>query len=138
MIHQLNRFAQKLAIKVYKKIKPPLEISEYEGAALKICRKLITNQDNVLLMSPISGKRYIKNEDLQLFIVIEERNITIVNHTYSYDIQINEKSYLNVKTVFDSAVEYRRSLMEADIKSNVKNSLHTIFKNVINESTVKS
>lgn len=134
VLHILNRFAQKLAIKIHKKISPPIELSEYEIAALKICRKLITNSENILLISPISGKRYIKNEDLQIFIVIEETNITVVNHRYSYDIKIGTKSYSSVKTVFDAAVEARREIMEAEIKSNVKHSLHTIFKSLTREN----
>jgi len=134
MIHQFNRFAQKLAIRIHKSFTPNIRLSEYEIEGLKICRKLILKPETVLLMSPISGKRYIKSEDGQIFIVIEDNNITIVNHQYSYNIRLGEKSYAKVRAIFDTAVETRREAMESEIKSNVKHSLHTIFKNLSNEN----
>ena len=36
--------------------------------------------------------------------------------------------------IFDTEVENRRELMESEIKSNVKHSLHTIFKNLSDET----
>jgi hypothetical protein len=87
----------------------------------------------VLLLSPISGKRYIKSHDEQLFIIIESNLITIVNHQYSYNINIWGKPLETIIRMFDIEVEKRREAMEMEIRSNVKHSLANIFKNLSDE-----
>ena len=59
--------------------------------------------------------------------------MTIVNHQYSYNIDIAGKSFEKISQVFDAEVEKRREQMEADIRSNVKHSLSNIYKNLLNE-----
>ena len=98
-----------------------------------ICKYLISNQETILLISPISGKRYIRSDQSQLFIIIENHQITIVNHHYSYNIDIAGRSYERIAQIFDAEVEKRREQMETEIKANVKHSLSNIYKNLINE-----
>jgi hypothetical protein len=59
--------------------------------------------------------------------------MTIVNHQYSYNIDIAGKSFEKISQVFDAEVEKRRENMEAEIRSNVKHSLSNIYKNLLNE-----
>ena len=105
----------------------------FEVESFAICKRLISKQETTLLISPISGKRYIKSDGNQLFIIIESHQMTIVNHQYSYNIDIAGKSFEKISQVFDAEVEKRREQMEADIRSNVKHSLSNIYKNLLNE-----
>ena len=98
-----------------------------------ICKRLISKRETTLLISPISGKRYIKSDDNQLFIIIEGHQLTIVNHQYSYNIDIAGKAYERISQIFDAEVEKRREKMEAEIRSNVKHSLSNIYKNLLSE-----
>ena len=59
--------------------------------------------------------------------------MTIVNHQYSYHIDIAGKSHERIAQVFDAEVERRREQMEAEIRSNVRHSLSNIYKNLLNE-----
>ena len=86
-------------------------------------------------MSPISGKRYIKSEDDQIFIIIEQNQITIVNHNYSYNIDIWGSALTRISNMFDIEVEKRRDAMESEIRSNVKHSLSNIYKNLTHAKT---
>lgn len=86
-----------------------------------------------MLMSPISGKRYIESDDKQLFIIIEHNQITIVNHQYSYNINLWGKPMERLTKMFDIEVEKRREAMENEIRSNVKHSLSNIFKTIRRE-----
>jgi hypothetical protein len=136
-IHFLNRVAQRIAIKVIK-MGDPNRVSmshhtDYENECVSICRKLIPKDETVLLMSPISGKRYIKYDDGQIFIIIQQMEMTLVNHNYSYTIDIQGKAYERISKMFDNEIERRRQLMEDEIKSNVKHSLKTIYKNLVDE-----
>jgi len=136
MIHSFKRFTQRLGIRVIKMMDPSKSNEhrgDYDSEATSICRRLISKPDTVLLISPISGKRYIKSDDNQLFIIIESHQLTIVNHAYSYNISLDTKAYDRVARIFDNEVEKRREFMESEIRSNVKHSLSTIYKNLHNE-----
>ena len=136
MMHKIKRFVQKVALKTLKvtQAKPNQhEKSEYEKECISVCKALIHKESSVLLLSPLSGKRYIKSHDEQLFIIIESSLITIVNHQYSYNINIWGKALDNIVRNFDIEVEKRREAMEMEIRSNVKHSLANIFKNLSNE-----
>ena len=136
MIHKFNRFLQRSAIKMIRMMNPDLRDKtkdNFEVESFAICKRLISKQETTLLISPISGKRYIKSDGNQLFIIIESHQMTIVNHQYSYNIDIAGKSFEKISQVFDAEVEKRREDMEAEIRSNVKHSLSNIYKSLLNE-----
>lgn len=136
MMHKARRFVQKLALITLKAAKNKTtaqDKSEYERECISVCRALIHKEASVLLLSPISGKRYIKSHDEQLFIIIESNLITIVNHQYSYNISMWGKPMETIIRMFDIEVEKRREAMEMEIRSNVKHSLANIFKNLSDE-----
>lgn len=136
--HSMRRFSQKIGMRVTKMFDPSRSYRQadnhYEKETFGVCHRLISTESTVLLMSPISGKRYIKSDDNQIFIVIHPQVIKIVNHTYSYDIPV-EGSNLHDKIVriFDLEVERRREKMESEIQQNVKHSLKTIYETLSHE-----
>ena len=107
MKHKARRLLQFIAIKWLRlfETKKTREPSDYEKECFYVCKALINQEDSVLLMSPISGKRYIKSEDDQIFIIIEENQITIVNHNYSYNIDLWGTVLTRISNVFDIEVE---------------------------------
>ena len=136
MIHNFKRFSQKTAIGLLRMLDP----SKYEGPkndyaheGLAICRKLARKPNSTLLISPISGKRYIKSDDSQIYIIIEGHLINIVNHSYSYVIPVEGRQHERLIQMFDREVENRREMMESEIRSNIKHSLSNIYSNLLNE-----
>jgi hypothetical protein len=136
MIHNFKRFSQKTAIGLLRMLDP----SKYEGPkneysqeALAICRKLMSKPSSTLLLSPISGKRYIKSDDNQIHVIIDGHLINIVNHSYSYVIPVEGKQHERLIRMFDMEVEARRNIMETEIRSNIKHSLSNIYSNLLNE-----
>ena len=132
-----KRLVQKIGIKVARTFGNPdvlgADKTDYATEVFSICKRLIGKEDTVLLISPISGKRYIKSEDSELFIIVETSQITLVNHAYSYDIDIAGKAHEKIARIFDAEVERRREIMELEIKSNVKKSLRIIYESLNNE-----
>ena len=130
--HKAKRFFQLVALKSLKALNAPQKSqevhSEYEKECIAVCKALMHKEDSTLLMSPISGKRYIKSHDEQLFIIIDKNQVTIVNHQYSYTIDIWGKPLERIIKNFDVEVERRREIMEMEIRSNVKHSLSNIYK----------
>jgi hypothetical protein len=134
--HNFKRFFQKIALKMIRigNHNNDYKRSDYEKESLSICKNLIHKDSSKLLISPISKKRYIKNDDKKIFIIIETRLLTIVNHNYSYNIELHPKSYDILSLIFDNEVEKRRQIMENEITSNVKHSLTNIYNNIVNEN----
>ena len=136
----MKRLFQIVGLKAIKMLDPNKELknNDYELESVSICRKLITKDDSVLLISPISGKRYIKSEDNQLFLILERYQLTIVNHAYSYNINVEGKAFDKIANMFDNEVERRREIMENEIRSNVKHSLKEIYNNLVHEQVQKN
>jgi len=136
MIHKFKRFTQRVGISLFRLVDPSkyqAPKNEYEVEALAICKRLASRESSTLLMSPISGKRYIRSKDNQIHVIIEGHLITIVNHSYSYVIPVEGKSHERLIRMFDMEVEGRRSVMEAEIRANIKHSLSNIYQKLINE-----
>lgn len=136
MNHKIRRWMQSIAVKSMRLMASKIaeqEHSEYEKECIAIVKALILQEDSVLLMSPISNKRFIKSDDSQLFIIIENHMITIVNHNYSYNIDVWGKAMQRIISMFDVEVEKRRTAMEMEIRSNVKHSLSNIYKTLMHE-----
>ena len=136
MKHRFKRFTQRIAIKILRmadlsKYQAPK--NEYEVETLAICKRLSARKTSTLLMSPISGKRYIRSKDNQIHVIIDGHLITIVNHSYSYVIPMEGKSHERLIRMFDMEVEARRNVMESEIRANIKHSLSNIYQNLLNE-----
>lgn len=132
--HSFKRMFQKTGIKTIKFFN--LEKSnrthiDHEGECITICKHLIPQKDTELLYSPTTGKRYIKSDKQQIFLILQMDQLTVVNHQYSYNISLHGSNvYDRICTIFDNEIEKRRELMEKEIYSNVKHSLSTIVKNL--------
>jgi len=136
MTHKLKRLTQKLGIQIFRMLEPTkyqAPKGEYEVEALAICRKLASRKSSTLLISPISGKRYIRSKDNQIHVIIDGHLITIVNHSYSYVIPVEGRSHERLIRMFDLEVEVRREVMESEIRANIKHSLSNIYQNLLNE-----
>jgi hypothetical protein len=128
IIHKLKRLIQKQYIKIYRSSTP--KITTYEKDCISICEKLIKKNETVLLLTPISNKRYIKNEEDQIFVILENYSVKIINHVYSYTVILGDKSWNSVVTLFDSEVESRRNKFEKEITSNIKYSIKKILEKI--------
>ena len=109
--------------------KPPL--SNEEKYCVEICDKLINNPNSKLTYAPLSGKRFIKFDEQDMFIVIDGHSINLINHVYSYNVYIQDTStYNKIVKNFDSNLESRREEMETEIKSNIQHSLKNILEKI--------
>lgn len=125
--HKIKRWLQSMVIKSIKSVDYSREKrSAYELECLKICKKLINRTDSTLLLTPISHKRYIKNDSLHIFVTIEGSLVNVINHKYSYVVPMSDRSMKEVIDFFNNTVEEQRAKMEAEITSNIKHSLKDI------------
>jgi hypothetical protein len=125
-------YLPKLLYKVYlylkEKFDPRPEVTFEEISCVEICKKLICLQSSNLTFAPKSMKRFIKNDEHSMFIVIENRIITIINHVYSYSVYIeNTELYGELLENFDDSLENRRNQLENEIRNNIQHSLKDIL-----------
>jgi len=137
MENQIVGYIPKLLFKLYlylkNKFDPPKPPKDEELFCVQICEKLIKLEDSKLYYSPLSHKRFIRNESKDMFIVLESLTINLINHVYSYNVYIETGNlYSEIITKFDEELERRRTLLEEEIKTNIKHSLKSILDRVSN------
>jgi hypothetical protein len=92
---------------------------------------LIDSSDSYLTISPISNKRFIKNENKEIFVIINNREITLINHVYGYNLMMeDENMYQNIIQKFDLTLEQKRQKFENEMRDNVRHSLKTILEKI--------
>ena len=102
------------------------KVLETEKMCMSITRSLIIHPDSKFLIAPLSGKRYIKNSEKGLFIILDRGTISLTNHIYPYDVVISERNWERLIKMYDGKVESIRQEYEDQIMSQTKHSLHTI------------
>jgi PBP1b-binding outer membrane lipoprotein LpoB len=131
----LKRLIKRLYIRflIWNRKKPILKTfeaaDEYEKTSATICRKLMSRGDTKFSIAPLSEKRYIINENLGMFIVLEpsNRSIELTNHVYHYSVKMSEKTFKTIAHIFDNKVESIRIKYENDIKAQIEHSLHNVL-----------
>jgi hypothetical protein len=110
------------------------EVDEYEKISAIICRKLMNRPDTKFSIAPLSEKRYIINESLGMFIVLEpyNRDVELTNHVYHYSVRMREKTFKSIAHIFDNKVEAIRLKYENEIKAKIEHSLHNVLDKIKN------
>lgn len=130
-------YVPKILFKIYLKLKEKFDISpptpEEVLYSIQICQKLVELPESVLTYTPLSDKRFIKNEKLGIFVVIANRTINVINHSYSYTVYVEENDkYSLVLKIFDASMERHRKSLEDEISTNIQHSLKNILENINN------
>jgi hypothetical protein len=132
IFHKIKRFFQRGIIK-FRRFNSTYtgKKQKYEDHCVQICHRLINKEDTTLLLTPLTDKRYIKNDSLGIFIVIQEGTVKITNHVYSYMVFMEGRDgYQTIIDEFNKEVENRRQQMEKEIDANIKHSLSNILKSL--------
>lgn len=103
------------------------EIEPYEKTAFKIVVKMISHKESDLMIAPMSNKRYIINEELGLFVLIDFGRVEITNHVFHYNVKMSSRDFERVIYLYDTETEKRRNITEAEVKANIKNSLMKVY-----------
>jgi hypothetical protein len=107
------------------------DIATYEKTCFKICLKLISNRDSEFMIAPMSGKRYIRNNELSMFITMDFGRVEITNHVFNYNVKLLNRDWERLVYIFDTETEKRRLEMEKEVSSNIKNSLEHVLGRLI-------
>lgn len=129
LYHKFRRLMQRNYIWVTRVTTPSnVDSSPYENDAIRITQKLINDKDSTMLISPLSGKKYIKNDKFGMYVILHSSTIQIINHKYSYVVFISDKKYDKIINEFNIEVENRRQVFEKEILGNIQHSMKSIIK----------
>jgi hypothetical protein len=129
--HIFKRFLQRIAIDISRKMDyRSIDKSSHGKECFTICQKLISNPESELIVSPLTAKRYIKNDESSIFVIIQGRTVQIINHIYSYSIHLDDKTYERVIATFNHEQEKRCVKLESEAEVNIKHSLKNIINNL--------
>ena len=127
--YQYKRLKVKLHIwsREHQWFKPPQSTTGYENITTAIVRKMINHKDSKFTIAPLSGKRYIVNKALDIFVIMEDSKIEITNHVYHYVSTLGERDIEKLTKLYDNKVETERINYEEQIKSQITNTLKSIY-----------
>ena len=103
-----------------------------------ICRKLITSEGSKFLIAPLSSQRYIKHSELGIFVILDDKKISVINHEYYYsNILLSNRDWDKLIKMYDTKVERIRQELKNEMKSQIKYSLKGILDRVDNSKKTK-
>jgi hypothetical protein len=106
------------------------EVATYEKIAFKICLKCISHKDSDFMIDPITNKRYISNETLDIFLSIDSTRVDITNHVYHYNVKMSNRDWSRLTFIYDKEANKRRVDMENQVNSQIQNSLHDVLEKI--------
>jgi len=125
---RLNKIGRSSTLKSYEEIEP------YEKTAFRICVKVISHPNSEFMIAPMSNKRFIINEELNLFIIIDHIRVEITNHVFHYDVKLSSRDFERVSYLYDTETEKRRTSLEVEVKGNIQNSLQKVLMKIDNKT----
>ena len=130
-MHRFKRLSQLLALRIAKALDPTTiksnNFDNSEREAASVFKKMIKVSNSELLISPVLGKHYVKNDENHILIIMDQNELTVINHVFGYNISLSPKTYKTLYNAFIEEVELRRNEMEASFRNNVKHSLKTLI-----------
>ena len=143
-MRKIFKFFKRLAIRRIAKARNQFD---YEDPGLlgdvhmckSICRKLITSEGSKFLIAPLSSQRYIKHSELGIFVILDDKKISIINHEYYYsNILLSNRDWDKLTKMYDTKVERIRQELKNEMKSQIKYSLKGILGRVDNSKKIKT
>ena len=108
-------------------------ITKSERYSIIIAIKLMNDPETELLLHPFKDRYYIHSKSAEMFMIINKypQTVTIINHKYSYDIPMTDRSLGIILNKFLCVTENRRDILERDFLKNTEDSLGKICHSLI-------
>jgi hypothetical protein len=107
------------------------QVSDTQKYIMSIARMAINHPDTDFEVEYESGKRYLKNDTIGLYIIFYKARIEITNHVYHYDVIVTDRNWARISKLYNDVTKKRILGYEEAIMSNVKNSLSLIYEKMI-------
>lgn len=100
-----------------------------------IFRNVLKNKTSIYEIAPLTDHRIVENKKLGIFIILNDKKITIINHVCYYsNIPLTDRDWKKMIKMYDSRVQDNRMKRIEQMKSQVEYSLSKL-KNKISIKT---
>jgi hypothetical protein len=112
----------------------PKNMCNAELSALTIYMRILRLPETKLYYDIKTQECYLKSEEYQLYLFLEERNIKIINSVFGYDVRLTQEleAYMSDRFVHEMAI--RRSAFKAEALNKVDHSLELTVERVLKNS----
>ena len=100
-----------------------------------IFRNVLKHTNSVYEIAPLSSHRIIENKKLGIFIILDDKKITIINHVCYYsNIPLTDREWKKMTNMYDNKVQLNRMQRIEQMKSQVENSLSKLKNKILIKS----
>jgi hypothetical protein len=100
-----------------------------------IFRNILRHTNSVYEIAPLSDHRIIENKKLGIFIILDDKKITIINHVCYYsNIPLTDREWNKMISMYDNKVQKNRIQRIEQMKSQVEYSLSKLKNKILIKS----
>jgi hypothetical protein len=97
-----------------------------------IFRNVLRHQNSIYEIAPLSDHRIIENKKLGIFIILDDKKITIINHVCYYsNIPLTDRDWKKMTNMYDNKVQINRMQRIEQMKSQVEYSLSKLKNKIL-------
>jgi hypothetical protein len=100
-----------------------------------IFRNVLRYPNSVYEIAPLSSHRLIENKKLGIFVILDDKKITIINHVCYYsNIPLTDRDWNKMIKMYDNKVQLNRMMRIEQMKSQVEYSLSKLKNKILVKS----
>jgi hypothetical protein len=100
-----------------------------------IFRNVLRHSNSIYEIAPLSDHRIIENKKLGVFIILDDKKITIINHVCYYsNIPLTDRDWKKITKMYDHKVQLNRMQRIDQMKSQVEYSLSKLKNKILIKS----
>jgi hypothetical protein len=100
-----------------------------------IFRNTLKHPNSIYEIAPLSSHRLIENKKLGVFVILDNKKITIINHVCYYsNIPMSDRDWNKMTTMFDNKVQENRMRRIEQMKSQVEYSLSKLKNRMVQKT----
>ena len=100
-----------------------------------IFRNVLRHSNSIYEIAPLSDHRIIENKKLGIFIILDDKKITIINHVCYYsNIPLTDRERKKMTKMYDNKVQQNRMERIEQMKSQVEHSLSKLKNKILIKS----
>ena len=97
-----------------------------------IFRNVLRHTNSIYEIAPLSDHRIIENKKLGVFIILDDKKITIINHVCYYsNIPLTDRDWKKMINMYDNKVQINRMQRIEQMKSQVEHSLSKLKNKIL-------
>ena len=123
-----------LELKIFYDIVDPGRLADINDCKF-IFRNVLKHTNSVYEIAPLSSHRIIENKKLGIFIILDDKKITIINHVCYYsNIPLTDRDWKKMYSMYDNKVQKNRMQRIEQMKSQVEHSLSKLKNKILIKS----